>query len=271
MRNVIAHYHTYKNSGTSFDRILHDNFGERHVSFDGPFPYMVISQREFHKIIANHPDAIAFSSHQIRLPVPASAHLNVLPIAFVRHPYLRIHSVYEFGRRRTDPNPDEQLARDMDFNTWLKQMRSKRRMVNINNSQVEIYGSVYGQPTNMVASGNELLGYWSEGDISQAKRNLLTVPLLARTEYFDQDVSYFNRTLAEFDIEFRFSGGVSDNVSSTTAGMSFKEKIELIQSELDDENSAWLAAANQNDLELYNFASEIIESRSRGSKHNDER
>ena len=267
MRNVIAHYHTYKNSGTSFDRILQSNYGEGHVSFDGPFPYMVISQREFHKIIANHPEAIAFSSHQIRLPVPASAQLNVLAVAFVRHPFLRIRSVYEFAKRREDPNPSDLWARELDFNGWLAKMRSSRRMVNINNSQVEIYGGVYDAPASMVASGTEQLGFWAEGDIAQAKRNLLTVPLLARTEFFDRDVGIFPKIMAQHGVTFNFTPGIKDNVSSITDGMSLEERIRQIEEELDADNLAWMHAANNNDLALYQFASELIDSRATELSH----
>ena len=49
MRHVICHYHIYKNSGTTFDHLLARNFGDRHVCFDGPFPYFTIGQKELAK------------------------------------------------------------------------------------------------------------------------------------------------------------------------------------------------------------------------------
>ena len=69
-RSVIVHYHTFKNSGTSFDELLTANYQDAHLCFDGPFPYTLFNQQELLKVIRRNPNKIAFSSHSIRLPVP---------------------------------------------------------------------------------------------------------------------------------------------------------------------------------------------------------
>ena len=104
MRHVICHYHIYKNSGTTFDHLLERNFGDRHLRFDGPFPYFSIGQRELAKVIARNRSCVAFSSHQISLPIPASLDFNVLPVVFVRHPTAGGYLEFEhraFPRERT--------------------------------------------------------------------------------------------------------------------------------------------------------------------------
>ena len=100
MRHVICHYHIYKNSGTSFDEILRANYGERHIGFDGPFPYFAISQQELAKIIQRNPKAKAFSSHQTSLPPPCS------PLASARPNRLRFlpPAISRCSRGRCSPS-----------------------------------------------------------------------------------------------------------------------------------------------------------------------
>ena len=266
MRSVIAHYHTYKNSGTSFDTILSDNYGNSHLSFDGPFPFMTIGQRELQKVIHNHPHHVAFSSHQIRLPAPADALVRVLPAAFIRHPYLRIKSVYEFAQKHSNGNAADEWAANYDLNGWLHKHRENRRMVNINNSQVEIYGGRYEGPAHMIASGNAELGFYATGDVVQAKRNLAATPLLARTEHFDADVSQFPSILAQYDIPFNFSSGVASNVTDSNHNLPIDERIKGVTELLDLSNQRWLAAANAHDIELYEFAGELINFREKNPR-----
>jgi len=38
-RNVLLHYHIFKNAGTTFERVLDENYGDRHMTFDGPFSF----------------------------------------------------------------------------------------------------------------------------------------------------------------------------------------------------------------------------------------
>ncbi len=97
MRTVICHYHIYKNSGTSFDLLLEQNFGDRHICFDGPFPFFIIDQEQLTRVIERKRGVIALSSHQIQLPVPVSLDFLVLPVVFIRHLMLRVQSIYKFN------------------------------------------------------------------------------------------------------------------------------------------------------------------------------
>ena len=101
-RSVIVHYHTFKNSGTSFDELLTANYQDAHLCFDGPFPYTLFNQQELLKVIRRNPNKIAFSSHSIRLPVPTDLEHNAIAALFVRHPMLRIRSVYGFEMRSAE-------------------------------------------------------------------------------------------------------------------------------------------------------------------------
>ena len=62
-------------------------------------PFSVIDQDQLSTIIQRHPNAIACSSHQIHLPPPSATQFRPIPVVFIRHPLLRIRSVFLFGKR----------------------------------------------------------------------------------------------------------------------------------------------------------------------------
>ena len=94
-RNIIVHYHLFKNAGSSVDQLLKKNFQEKWSAFDGSTPGSVITTRELEDRINSEPDSIAFSSHQIVPPLP-QIEANVYPIVFIRDPIDRIKSAYLF-------------------------------------------------------------------------------------------------------------------------------------------------------------------------------
>ena len=101
-RNVLLHYHIFKNAGTTFERVLDENYGDGHITFDGPFSFSVINQDQLSTIIQRHPNAVACSSHQIHLPPPSATQFRPIPVVFIRNPLLRIRSVFLFGERSTE-------------------------------------------------------------------------------------------------------------------------------------------------------------------------
>ena len=155
MRTVICHYHIYKNSGTSFDKLLSENYGEKHICFDGPFPFFTIDQEQLAKIIERKSDCFAFSSHQIQLPIPASLDIRVLPVVFIRHPLLRVFSIYKFKRQCFDGSTTSKIAQDSSFDEWVNYCFSnKQEITHISNAQTQKLGAVYGKKTLMRENTN---------------------------------------------------------------------------------------------------------------------
>ena len=81
--------------------MLDENYGDGHITFDGPFSFSVINQDQLSTIIQGHPKAIACSSHQIHLPPPAATQFSPFG-GFIRNPLLRIRSVFLFGERSAE-------------------------------------------------------------------------------------------------------------------------------------------------------------------------
>lgn len=256
MRTVICHYHIYKNSGTSFDTLLTENFGDDHICFDGPFPFFTIDQEQLSRIVERKKDIIAFSSHQIQLPAPVSLDYLVLPVVFLRHPLLRIMSIYNFKRQSDDGTLTSKNARDMTFDEWINYCFSdNQEITHISNAQTRLLGAAYRQRPLMRRKPNAM-----EYDVHQAIRNIKNVPLLARTEYFNQDVGKFPKILSGYGIDFKFEKIDPQNTTSDNLDKPIIERLDAIKQLLTEKNYQRLLDANEQDLMLFDYASNLVNS-----------
>lgn len=267
MRHVICHYHIFKNSGTSFDEVLTDNVGPRLVSFDGPFPFSVFNQDELLKVVRNHAGAQAFSSHQIRLPVPASLEVNIIPVVFLRHPLLRIRSAYEFFRQRSGKEQglrrflpgaerpgftsmDEASSTELGLAGWLQEaIEGARPLNNISNAQTQLLCGIHGRRGLMRATSPGEGGILA--DLEQARRNLRAVDLLARTEHFAADVARFSAPLAECGIDFTLREREPANTTSKDISRPLDERLAALREQIGGELYDRLETLNRQDLQLY--------------------
>ncbi len=257
MRNIICHYHIYKNSGTSFDVLLEKNFKDRHIAFDGPFPFFTIDQEQLSKVIARKQNVIAFSSHQIQLPVPASLEFRVIPVVFVREPLLRIQSIYRFKRSHFDGTSTSKAAGKLSFDDWIQYcIEAPHEFSIISNAQTRFLGGVYNQKSLMLRRDGYI-----QHDLTQAVRNISNVTLLGRTEYFDEDVGEFPKILQEFNIDFEVFDIKPQNTTSGDTSSSMAEKLDSIKLAITDQNYQALMNANAQDRELFEEATRIIKHR----------
>jgi hypothetical protein len=257
MRTVICHYHIYKNSGTSFDTLLTKNFGDNHICFDGPFPFFTIDQEQLIRTIDRKSNMIAFSSHQIQLPVPASLDCLVLPVVFLRHPLLRILSIYNFKRQTDDGTLTSKNAQSMTFDEWISHcFTDSQEITHISNAQTRLLGAVFRQRPLMRRKPNVM-----EYDVHQAIRNIENVQLLARTEFFNQDVGRFPKILSGYDIDFKFEKIDPQNTTSKSHHKPISERLDTIKQSLTEEIYQKLLNANKQDLFLFDYASSLIENR----------
>jgi len=247
MRTVICHYHIYKNSGTSFDTLLENNFGQHHICFDGPFPFFSVDQEQLIKIINRKQDVVAFSSHQIQLPVPASLDVLVLPVIFLRHPLLRVQSIYKFKRQTFDGTTTSKNAQKLSFEAWVAAcFDDPVEITHVSNAQVRMLGAAYREKTLVRRTAQGM-----EYDLQQALRNIQGVRLLARTEFFNEDVSRFPKILKEYGVDFNFSETKPQNTTSNDYTKSIDERLEGLKSRMSEESFMKLWNANIQDMTLY--------------------
>ena len=96
MRSLILHGHLFKNAGSTFDwslrRCFEDNFLDHRDDES-----MREGGNEFLKsLILKNPGLMAISSHVMPLMHSYPSGIKIIPIYFLRHPLLRVSSVYEF-------------------------------------------------------------------------------------------------------------------------------------------------------------------------------
>ena len=118
-RTVILHYHLFKNAGTSIDRILQTNFGDRWVTreFEGRGPQNTASIVRW---IKSEPEAVAFSSHTMVGPLPVMQDTRIIPVMMLRDPIARLRSAYAFERTQGADTLGSILARHTDFEGYVR-------------------------------------------------------------------------------------------------------------------------------------------------------
>ena len=248
MRNVICHYHIYKNSGTSFDEILTQNFNENHILFDGPFPFFSINQEELLKVIERRVNGVAFSSHQTYLPVPSSLDVNVLPVVFIREPLLRTSSIYRFKRKYSDGTFTSVKAQELNFPDWVEFcLNHPSEITHISNAQTRLIGRTASSNKPLMKRYKRRMSY----DLNQALRNLNNVELLGRTEFFEKDVHRFSGILKGYGIDFKATDLKPKNVTDKSTSDPLHIRVDLLKEQLGDNLFNDLVAANDQDYKLF--------------------
>lgn len=98
-----------------------------------------------------------------------------------------------------------------------------------------------------------------EYDINQAIRNINNVPLLARTEYFNEDVSRFPKILAQHDIDFSFKKIDPQNSTSKDIHQPISDRVKRVEESLSQDNYEKIINANMQDQRLFEYASSLID------------
>jgi hypothetical protein len=108
MRLAILHYHIFKNAGSTIEDILDHSFGESFAKLETPVDEGLISQADLLRFFDARPNLRAFSSHQIRHPLPQAPGYLFFDICFLRDPIDRIRSIYTYFRQK--PNPADAMS-----------------------------------------------------------------------------------------------------------------------------------------------------------------
>src|SRR6056297_62801 len=239
-RHVLLHYHTFKNAGTSVDAILSNCFGDEFMSVDGPVPEFFINQTEVNVMIRIRAQVKAFSSHQIRLPVPLDPRIEYLPIIFIRRPELRVQSMWRFQRSRADSHPATKLAKELDFREWIRFHLDERRHASLLNQQTRLFSFQYDQRTPV--NHPEILDL--------AIDNIQALPFVGIVEHFEASMNIYRRLFQHLVPELVFETLPQLNRSSQ-GYQPVREEMARIERELGSGLFAELTERMHQDLELY--------------------
>ncbi len=235
---IVAHYHLFKNAGTSVDVILEQNFGSAWSKIEFP----KINQQSNSHLVQNwleQQNISAFSSHTALFPLPSLDNTLVLPIVFLRHPLIRLWSVYNFERKhRQVLNASIKLAQSKDFAGYLNYQLDQPLNRSCRNFQTYRFSWLNSQP--------------NKTELERALNGLDWLPIVGIVVEFDLSMELYRQAIAKYYPLFQFQS-VHKNITSER-NLSQDEKLDLIRTNLDHNTYQRLLDANQDDLQLYSAA-----------------
>lgn len=260
-RAVVCHYHLYKNSGTSFSALLRENFGERHVEFDGPIASFQINQDQLAEIVEGNPEILSVSSHQIYLPTPSTLNVHFIPVMILRHPMLRIRSIYLFENQAgdTSPSTEDVSVHLKEFETWARdRLATQSGLASLSNLQTNQLSRAYCRPPHI-----EIRDGACFYDLDLAIDNLKLVSCIARTEHYASDITHFEAILSEYGLAFKSDLGKPENVSASDFDAAPEDQLKTFQSGMTSDLWQELCRINSQDQALYDAASTLIQVRAK--------
>jgi hypothetical protein len=236
---IVAHYHLFKNAGTSVDIILKQNFGSSWSKIEFPTNDQD-SNSELVKewLMKEQKHISAFSSHTAIFPLPKLDNLVLLPIVFLRHPIARLWSAYKFERKHKKVlNQSIKLAQEQDFagylNSYLDLPHSRSR--SCRNFQTYRFSWLNSQP--------------NQTELEQALSGLDLLPIVGLVDEFDLSMKLYQQAIAKYYPSFQLKL-VHKNITSPR-NISLAEQLDIIYQQLDKDTYQRLLDANQDDLQLY--------------------
>lgn len=213
MRLVILHYHIFKNAGSTIEDILDHSFGERFAKLETPAHEGLISNPDQVRLFDARPGLRAFSSHQIRHPLPEARGYLFFDICFLRDPIDRIRSIYTYFRQKPDPaDPMSDLANRTALGEFIAGMIQDFPLF-VKNVQV-----------NLLACGGDS-DEPEPRDLDLAIQRMLATSFLGVVDCFDQSVAAGAHALRcafpELDCA-RPAVNVSDGLEGTVASRTEK-------------------------------------------------
>ena len=136
MRHVLLHGHVFKNAGTTLDWALQRSLGDGFV--DHRRDDLMRSQGGKHimEMLEGDENILAISSHHMPRDVADTDQVSFHPVYMLRHPVLRIRSVYDFERKQEAQTPGAQAAKRMDFREYVDWRMQAKVAPTIRNFQV---------------------------------------------------------------------------------------------------------------------------------------
>lgn len=248
-RQLLLHYHLFKNAGSSVDRLLRESFGDRWVNFDKPSPGQKISAAEMEQFILQNPDLRAVSSHQIVPPAP-SGEIQVTPIVFLRDPIDRVKSAYlfEWQKQLHLPEPKGTLSE------YIREKLLPGKGTVIANFQTSRLSNQRYNETRPIPGVHDL------DRLRAAMAFLQGLPFFGLVERFDESLEHMaNHTRVTFP-ELKYS--VYRENSSRDADTSANERYTAFRKEIGEELFNEVVYRNHLDLQLYSYALGLFDARS---------
>jgi len=233
---ALIHLHLFKNGGSTLDWILRKNFGQQFMEFHGETANSVLLAPDIERMIGEHPEHVAFSSHHFRLPLDTVTTKPVFPIFFLRHPLDRIASMFDQERRMAAEGDDWMFA---SLSDWIEHSVRNRPYI-FCDSQVSFLarGGVYYEPPN-------------EFCLEDAIDALDRLPFFGLVSEYDASVVLLENQVQQWWPDFD-GAHFPQNEGSRDRGLD--SRLERLASHLTPSAYAALLRNNKYDLALFEHA-----------------
>jgi len=119
-RFVVVHYHIFKNGGSTIESILEREFPGRFATLHGVSADGTLGDEDLVSFLADYPNIAAVSSHHLRYPLPELRDTGLFDWCFLRHPFVRLQSMYSYLRKIGAAEPLSQLAANQNVREFLR-------------------------------------------------------------------------------------------------------------------------------------------------------
>ncbi|TDX33404.1 hypothetical protein [Rhodovulum visakhapatnamense] len=247
---ILAHYHLYKNAGSSVDRAICEAVGagnfieldkDRRFRRAPAFNTALIRQ-----ILRAHPGMRGFSCHTFVATAHRVDDFTALPIVFLRHPLLRLASIYRFeptSKAHRD-TPMGRLAASLPFPEWLDAFLKSH---NGKNYQTCVLSMMEDGSHSPFTNGHPR----HIGDIRVAAERLDEVNSLTGVgivEQFDRSARRIEAAVGRHFPGFRLSGAAANQTKQVD---SWQDELAALERSLPADLLARAVMANASDYALY--------------------
>ncbi|PCJ54499.1 MAG: hypothetical protein COA70_05075 [Planctomycetota bacterium] len=249
VRNVLVHFHIFKNGGTTFDHALKREFKGGFVEFDGHAANSVHLPSEVSAFLHTRPKVKALSSHHLRFPLAGDENLKLYGVVFLRHPFDRMHSIYKYERKQKSDSPGSQHAKKFDFPDYIRWRLDQGR----SNLLCNYHASIL---TCNPREGRRV------PDRGLALERLREVAACGTVDQLEVSLALAEQQLRPIFPELN----LATTPQNVTVGRksSLQGRIDEAEKACGGELFAEVAARNELDLELYALASELLRERLAG-------
>ena len=242
----IAHYHIYKNAGSSINKSLQNYFGkDALIEFDKNEHTKNIRTYDaqlIEKKIKEDPKLRCFTAHNMVTDVHLKSKLTIVPIVFIRHPLLRIASVYRFEEQRQDDWKRSKYAQALDFEDWLHFIMHRENDIEGNNYQTSML-TLSSNNRRQILAHTPVNLY----DIKAVIKRLETVPVVGVVEEFEESVKKLGEALEPIFPGLNFNASANRTKKIT----SWKAEVNKLEGELSQITLQKFKAFNTQDYELF--------------------
>jgi len=248
-KHIIIHFHIFKNAGTTLEEIFKKNFGDNAISKDTGDPRGILSWAKVFSHLINYPEVKAFSSHQIRFPIPDNSDFSLLPFVLLRHPIDRAFSMYIFDKKRKNLKNQIMIekAHNLTIKEYFKWNIENKKHRGMKNFQVRCLS---GKAKNLETYRD---------DLQLAIELLNDCTVIGTVDRFDETMTLAEETLRPFfeNIDCTY---VIKNVNEERK-RNLDERLEQARIQIGDSLMNQLEEVNRMDLELYSKTNEVLDNR----------